>query len=295
MKPPPENPGRFTVDSWNAKASALICRRACPSAKQHSMIEPIFRNADRPRPKLRPFKALHHFRKLIADKEDTEQVFYIFQCLPRPAVVDEAKSFVYSDAGKALRLSEPYLPDLLDDHARLRAMPEGSVAHAYVDFMEREGLSAAGLVAEYDQFLAGRRYGDLLEWYFNRLRDTHDLLHVLTGYGRDSLGEQCVLAFTYGQNPAPGHIFIAYMGGLNVKRTTRSDAPVFKAINEARKSGRGCPRLIEQSIISLLAEPLTSARQRLNIVAPQYYGIAHDRFRARGLDPYDLRGTAQAA
>ena len=118
---------------------------------------------------------------------------------------------------------------------------------------------------------------------------------MLTGYGRDSLGEQCVLAFTYGQNPAPGHIFIAYMGGLNVKRTIRSDAPIFKAINEARISGRGCPRLIEQSISSLLAEPLAEARTRLHIGTALYYSVAHDRFRARGFDPYDLRGIAQTA
>src|SRR3546814_6603829 len=29
----------------------------------------------------RPFKALRHFRKLIADKEDTEQVFHIIDAL----------------------------------------------------------------------------------------------------------------------------------------------------------------------------------------------------------------------
>jgi len=259
------------------------------------MTEPIFRNADRPVPKFRPLKALHHFRKLIADKEDTEQVFHIFQCLPRLAIVEEARTFVYSDAGKALRASEPYLPDLLDDHVRLRAMPKGSVAHAYVDFMEREGLTAAGLAVEYDRFQRGRRYGDLIEWYINRLRDTHDLLHILTGYGRDSLGEQCVLAFTYGQNPAPGNIFIAYMGGLNMKRNIRSDAPVFKAINEARRSGRGCPRVAEQAIAALMAEPLADARKRLNIAPPNFYGMAHDRLRARGIDPYDLYGKAQAA
>jgi ubiquinone biosynthesis protein COQ4 len=259
------------------------------------MTEPVFRHVDRPVPKFRPLKAMHHFRKLVADKEDTEQVFHIFQCLPRMGLVDEARAFVYSDFGKALRASEPYLPDLLDDHARLRAMPKGSVAHAYVDFMEREGLSAAGLVEEYDRFQGGRRFGDLIEWYVNRLRDTHDLLHILTGYGRDALGEQCVLAFTYGQNPAPGNIFIAYMGALNMKRTIPSDAPLFKAINEARGLGKGCPRIAEQSIAALLAEPLEAARQRLNIAPPRFYGMAHDRFKARGIDPYNLLGKPQAA
>jgi ubiquinone biosynthesis protein COQ4 len=259
------------------------------------MSEPVFRHPERPVPKFRPFKAMHHFRNLMADKEDTEQVFHIFQCLPRLKLIDEIRSFVYSDFGRQLRASEPYLPDILDDHDRLRAMPRGSVAHAYVEFMEREGLSAAGLVAEYDRFQGNRRYGDMVEWYVNRLRDTHDLLHVLTGYGRDSLGEACVLAFTYGQNPSPGNIFIAYMAALNITRTIRTDAPVFKAVGEARRLGRACPRIAEQSMLSLLAEPLAEARKRLNIDAPRQYALAHERLRARGIDPYDLLGQAQPA
>ena len=248
----------------------------------------LFAHPDRVRPRFRPFKAMRHFRNLIADKEDTSQVFHIFEALPRRGFRDDARAFVESEHGRAILKREPYLPDLLDDHERLRAMPAGSVAHAYCDFMESEGLSSAGLVAEYDRFTGGKRFGDLLEYYGNRNRDTHDLLHVLTGYGRDALGEQCVLAFTYGQNPAPANLFIAYAGGLNVKKTTRSDAPVLKAINEARKLGRACPRISEQSITDLLAEPLEAARARLNITPPVYYHEAHRRFRARGINPYEL-------
>lgn len=249
-------------------------------------------NPERKKPRFRPFKAMRHFRNLIADKEDTSQVFHIFEALPRRNFRKEAEAFIRSEKGEAVRASEAYLPDLLDDHDRLRAMPDGSVAHAYCDFMESEGLSAAGLVAEYDRFTGGKRYGDLLEWYANRNRDTHDLLHVLTGYGRDALGEQCVLAFTYGQNPAPANLFIAYAGGLNVKKTTKSDAPVLKAINEARKLGRACPRISEQPIAVLLAEPLDAARKRLNITPPVYYKEAHKRLRANGINPYDLLSNA---
>lgn len=247
---------------------------------------------ERVKPRFRPFKAMHHFRKLIADKEDTSQVFHIFEALPRRSFRADAKAFVESEAGREIIRREPYLPNLLDDHERLRALPIGSVAHAYCDFMESEGLSAAGLVEEYDRFTGGKRFGDLMEYYANRNRDTHDMLHVLTGYGRDALGEQCVLAFTYGQNPAPANLFIAYAGGLNVKKTTRSDAPVLKAINEARKLGRACPRISEQSITDLLAEPLEQARKRLNITPPLYYAEAHKRLRAGGIDPYDLLSNA---
>lgn len=250
---------------------------------------------DRPRPRKRPLKALHHFRKLVQNKEDTEQVFRIFEALPRKAFRAEASAFALSEKGRALFDSERFLPDLLDDHDRLRAMPEGSVAHAYCDFMEAEGLTGAGLVAE-DAKMDRRRYGDMVEWYGNRGRDTHDLLHVLTGYGRDALGEQCVLAFTYGQQPSPAHLFIAYAGGANMKKTAKTKAPVFKAINEAKRLGKGCPRVQEECIESLLAEPLEAARERLQIARPRWYQECHRVFREEeGRDPYDLMGRTAAA
>lgn len=250
---------------------------------------------DRPRVRKRPLKALHHFRKLIADKEDTEQVFHIFEALPRRGFRDDALAFCESAQGRRVFAVEPRLPDLLDDHARLRAMPEGSVAHAYCDFMEREGLSAAGLVAEEEKM--GRvRYDDMVDWYGSRLRDTHDLLHVLTGYGRDALGEQCVLAFTYGQSPAPANLFIAYAGGLNLKHVSKTRAPVFRAINEARVLGRGCTSIAEQCITDLLAEPLDAARERLGISRPRWYRECHRVFRdEEGRDPYDLMAKAATA
>ena len=251
-----------------------------------------FVHPDRPAARFRPLKAIHHFRELIKDKEDTEQVFHIFESLPRPGFRRDARAFVESDKGQALLASEPELAPLLDDHDRLRQMPEGSLAHAYCDFMEKEGLSAAGLIAEYDRF-SPRKYQDLIEWYGFRQRDTHDLLHVLTGYGRDALGEACVLAFTYGQNPSLGNIFIAYAAGLNMKKQIRSDAPIFKAIREAQKMGKACPRISEESITDLLAQPVDALRQRLHIKTPHFYHEAHARFRARDIDPYDM--LAQAA
>ncbi|MGB5723859.1 MAG: Coq4 family protein [Parasphingorhabdus sp.] len=249
--------------------------------------ETPFIHPERPAARFRPLKALHHFRELIKDKEDTEQVFHIFESLPRPGFRKDARAFVESDKGKALLVSEPNLSDLLDDHERLRRMPEGSLAHAYCDFMEKEGLSAAGLIAEYDRF-SPQKYGDLVEWYGFRQRDTHDLLHILTGYGRDALGEACVLAFTYGQNPALANVFIAYAAGLNMKKQVKSKAPIFKAIREAQKMGKACPRINEESITDLLAQPLDALRERLHIKTPHFYHEAHARFRAQEIDPYNM-------
>ncbi len=249
---------------------------------------PLF---DPARPELRydlP-RAWRHFLALVANKEDTREVFHIFEALPFKGLRDAAESFFASPEGQAVRAAEPFLPPILDDHAALRIMPAGSLAHAYCDFMEAEGLTAQGLVDEFASFMEGRpHYEDQFEWYLDRLRDTHDLLHVLTGFGRDSLGEQCVLAFTYSQQPSPAHLFIAYAGAREIKSKVKSAAPVYGAVREGQRLGKACPRLIEMSVRELLPLPLEEVRVRLNITPPVEYFRAHAIWRGMSVDPYEL-------
>ncbi len=234
-------------------------------------------------------KAWHHFKELVKDKENTAEVAKIFEALPWTGVYDAAKAFLSTELGQKIRASEPSLVTILDDHASLRRLPKGTVAHAYCDFMEREGLSAQGLVDELDKYRpADMFFNDQVDWYFRRLRDTHDLMHVLTGYGRDALGEQCVLAFTYSQQPALAHLFLGYAGAFEIARRATVKVPVFRAVREGQKSGKACPRLVEMSIRELLAMPLDEARAKLGINPGRYYRQAHDMWRAAGIDPYDL-------
>jgi ubiquinone biosynthesis protein COQ4 len=265
-----------------------------PAAADVAADLPIY-DERRPHLKRNIPKAWRHFKELVKDKENTKEVFYIFEALPWTGLRAAAESFLRSERGQALRKSEPYLPPILDDHASLRRLPKGSLAHAYCDFMEREGLTAQGLVDEFEEFAAGReRFHDQMEWYYNRMRDTHDLNHVLTGFGRDALGEQCVLAFTYSQQPSPGHLLLGYAGGLELKKRIKSPAPVLRAVREGQRLGKACPRLVEQPIRELLALPLEEARRRLNISPARHYQQAHEIWRGMGIDPYDLLGQQAA-
>jgi ubiquinone biosynthesis protein COQ4 len=241
-------------------------------------------------------KAWRHFKELIKDKENTAEVFPIFEALPWRGVYDAAKAFLSTERGQRIRATEPSLVTLLDDHAALRKLPPGSVAHAYCDFMEREGLSAQGLVDELDKYRPDHMYfADQVSWYFDRLRDTHDLMHVLSGFGRDALGEQCVLAFTYSQQPALAHLFLGYAGAMEIAKRKTVPVPVFRAVREAQKMGKACPRLVEMPIRDVLAMPLEEARVKLNIASPSYYHQSHEMWRAAGIDPYDLLAPAQMA
>jgi len=180
--------------------------------------------------------------------------------------------FIRSDEGQRFLREEVNIPGSLDDHARWADLPPNSVAQRYIAFMKREGLSAQGLVEEsYRWAPEDQRPQDLTEWYFSRLRDTHDLFHVLTGYGRDALGEASLLGFSYEQNHNPGVIFIAYAGARQIKKISGTKAPLYSAVREGQRLGKAAAKLAHQDVEALMREDIDAARARLGIGKPETY------------------------
>ena len=241
----------------------------------------------------RPFKALRHFRELIKNKEDTTQVFYIIEALNGNNFQKQFVKFANSEQGQERLKENRHLPPLLDDHDWLRTLPDGSLGRAYLDFMSREGLTAQGLVDEYDASGVKRDYGHPdMNIYGNRLRDTHDMLHVLTGYGRDALGEASVLGFTHAQHGGPGVIFIAYGAAWEVRKTAPKGAPVLKSVNEARRIGKAAKDIAYEDLMALLPRPLEEVRENLGVQMPTHYHAVHTQMHHAGMDPYGIIGAA---
>ncbi len=245
-----------------------------------------FIHPDRPIPRRRPLKAWRHMQQLIADKEDTAQVFHIIEALNGKSNRKDFARFMQSKTGPGLLKKRTFLPDILDDHTPLKSLPKGSVGRTYVEFMEREGLTAHGLVDESLQQRAHHtKYDDDLLWYSDRLRDTHDMYHVLTGYGRDALGEDALLGYTHSQHGGLGVSFIAFMGNRQIAKEAPKEARVKDVLAEGRRNGKAAKRIVEQDIVALLDQPLDEVRERLNIKKPVLYREALDVFKHYEQDP----------
>ncbi|MEO1406391.1 MAG: Coq4 family protein [Pseudomonadota bacterium] len=248
----------------------------------------------RPKARIKPFKAMKHMKTLIADKEDTEQVFHIIEALSGDALRRNFYRFAETEEGEAALKARRYLPPLLDDRAWIRDLPANTVGAAYLKFMEREGLTAQGLVEE-SQKMRSRytEFDDDLHWYADRTRDTHDLYHVLTGYGRDALGEASLLAFTHGQMPSRGVNFISYVGTREMKKHLPREANVMECYREGKRNGRAAKLISAQDIPSLLREPLDDARARLNIAKPVAYKRALKVFDDAGMVATEIQVAAE--
>lgn len=219
----------------------------------------------------RPGEAMRAFRKLVADKEDTVQVFRIVRALAGRALLDGYVRLLRTPEGGRQAYLADELADKLQDREWLAQFAPGTVGASYLQFIARRDLSAYGLADE------SRKLGEAdidaahpIAWFARRGRDVHDIWHVLTGYGTDALGEACVVAFTYAQTKNRGLGFLAGAAALEMQRSQRGTT-YLRAALQAWRNGKRAKWLMPLDYEALLAEPLDAARARLAIRAPTAY------------------------
>lgn len=221
--------------------------------------------------RIEPLRALRALGKLLKDKEDTAQVFEIMRALSGRSIPNGYAKLLLTPNGGAIAYRRQELAEILSDRAFLERQPAGSVGRAYLDFTTSENISAQGLIEE-----SRKSIDDEIDlehpytWYGRRLRDVHDLWHVLTGYGRDALGEASLVAFSYAQTKSHGFGLIALAGALKLRQETPGQ-PMMRAVWQAYRNGAKAAWLPGEDYVRLLAEPLSAARARLNIAEPTAY------------------------
>jgi ubiquinone biosynthesis protein COQ4 len=99
---------------------------------------------------------------------------------------------------------------------------------------------------------------------------THDLYHVLTGYGRDPLGEAVLLVFTGTQTGSRGSRLLGRMAGLRIRAEIPS-WPVGRMVGEAVRLAQTSTRFASVDLLELLPLPLDEARARLGLARPDLY------------------------
>ncbi len=214
-------------------------------------------------------KAWRALRTLIADPERTERVFELIRALAGGSGERLFQRFLERPEGRELLRERPDLLATLRDAARLAALPEGSFGRAYADFMGMARLRADGLVEAAD---AVRQPEDAAldpdrRWFFDRLRDMHDLWHVLTGYGRDLAGEAANLAFTWAQTRNRGIGVIVVSAALLGPKTL--DCHWQRYLFRCWWRGRRATFLPLARYEELLPRPLDEVRRELRIDAPE--------------------------
>lgn len=229
--------------------------------------------------RFRPRRAWRALRDLVANPDDTAQVFTIIESLSGHAPRRVMERFREDPAGRRLLASRADILSILRDRPALERMPAGSLAHAYLRFLDREGITADGLVEASETGATGAfAIGGDFEYVSDRLRDTHDLWHAATGYQGDVVGETALLAFSVAQTKNPGVALIVLTALLRAH-----DPALTKLVTDAFRDGQRAVWLPSVEWEALLPLPLAEVRRRLRVsAAPAYEPVRTSDLRAAG-------------
>lgn len=177
--------------------------------------------------------------------------------------------------GRRLLAERPDVGVTLSDMGQLRSLPDGSLGRSYHDFMDHPdtvpGYLLAALAYEGGYFEA-LPWDEELKWALERVFGTHDLSHVVSGYGADLAGEGLVIFFTLGAiapelsfrtvSLSPFGALIRLMPPPIGRRRWRDH------LHEAWDRGRAVARKQAWSCIAweeLLARPIEEVRREIGL------------------------------
>lgn len=144
-------------------------------------------------------------------------------------LAEMAREFAHHEEGSRLLAHRPDLSVGGVDFGALSKLPEGTLGHSFARFYENtQGVEPI--------FTLPREMSDG-QYLGKRMRESHDLHHLLTGYGTDMMGEMELQAFQFGNLGTPTSL-VAVMAGWSNEQVTVSKREYLRRIWAAFRRGK---------------------------------------------------------
>ncbi len=154
----------------------------------------------------RAFRALG---RVLQNPEATDQVLVFSTYANAGTMPDRIHRFLDHPNGQRLYREHRTIDAHSIDLAALAQLAQGTLGRAYAEF-----LSSRGLTPDVFEAPPAEIHDPQMAYVIQRLRQTHDLWHVVTGYNTDPASEVALQAFTFGQLAAPSSGILAVLGTL---------------------------------------------------------------------------------
>ncbi|MDJ0697603.1 Coq4 family protein [Mastigocoleus sp. MO_188.B34] len=193
--------------------------------------------------------------------QETTNVFDISDKLRDSTQMQECIVWMKQDPATAAAIAERYMGADFDLQELIK-MPQGSLGWTYARVMNALGYDP--------HFYRLRETTSDTDYIINRIRKTHDLHHILTGFSFDDFGENGVISVTVVQTGYPGWMLIDILTLLLYFFSGKDDLGidvefVFDLISAGIKMGRRAKPLFPVKWEEGFERPLEEWRKELNI------------------------------
>lgn len=200
---------------------------------------------------------LRAFGRLLNNPNDVRQVFVLGVAINARHFPDFMARFVAAPGGRELLRDKPAIDSRAIDFTALAALPPDTLGGAFARHLKDNNLDP-------DLFQAPPGLPEPVAYVVQRIRQTHDLWHVLTGYATDIPGELALQAFYYGLIGLPSSLLISLFGTLRYTRRFRR-TNLLRAVHKGYQRGRQAAFLPTVRWEEMWQQPLTEVRRRVGI------------------------------
>jgi ubiquinone biosynthesis protein Coq4 len=201
-------------------------------------------------------KALRAFLTIVRDPTRLDEVFSLREALDdQGAVLPLLERVRRSERGAAALRDRPRVGRL--DPEELARMPEGSLGRAYAAWMKRNGLDPAAI-----PMLPAN---DDVQYFSAHLYETHDIWHVVTGFGPDTVGEIGLQAFYLAQLEGQLPLAILAAGMLNTLAHPEIVQPLMREIVRGWELGRRARPFFGVRWAEMWRRPLVEVQRELGV------------------------------
>ncbi len=212
-------------------------------------------------PVVRWRRALRALATVIADPDRTDQVL-VFSTYANAGSMPRRLHRFYNDPrGQRLYDEQRAIDSTTIDLDALAALPEGTLGHAYAQFLRSRGLTP-------DVFDGSPQdiHDPKTAYVIQRMRQTHDLWHVVTGHDTDPANEIALQAFTFGQVRAPSTLILSVVGTL---KGVGERPAMWRDVYAAFRRGTHAKALVTFPWEDHWATPLAEVRSLLGLSQPR--------------------------
>jgi ubiquinone biosynthesis protein COQ4 len=200
---------------------------------------------------------------LFRDPTKTASVYDIEDGLRHTKATQLALEFVKSDPAVAQIIAQRYTPPPLDLDALL-ALPTDSLGYSYAAYIKESNFDP--------NFYRNIEVKDDISYVMLRLRQTHDLWHIVGGFSTDVAGELGLKSFELAQTHRTMSLILLTGGLLSTLTKSPADLDkILECVALGYRSGAKAKPLLAQKWEEQWSKSLSDWRQELGIEIATVY------------------------
>lgn len=198
--------------------------------------------------------------RVIRDSEQTGEIVVAEEITAQAQLAYWVRSGIFERGeGRALLRDRAEMAET--DLDTLRALPQHSLGREFARFLDREGIRLEGL-AQPTPYTRGEEEAYLMR----RMRQSHDLWHVLLGLGTQGHQEVLVHCFSVAQTGLPFSLGIIVMGAIKHMVLEGRWRVLTQDTRRAYRSGCNAAPILAAYWERRWAQPLREVREEFGIV-----------------------------